>query len=197
MSVVVWGYKIFRLWLFWLTCIDTKYHCYSDDECGFDDSDSEDIYSHTEENSNDEIINRCIFGQRHLIGARLSSTTTLLESGEPEELNTLNDTSNSDSKNDNVPKQPKIQTYPTILKLISGTLVGGANYNEIHLDPDDEDAFNSCSTNDIDTRNKAKNTKNVPTLPEIARKVAKLQKIQLDKNNTSPTKLLPLHFFWA
>ena len=68
-----------------------------------------------------------------------------------------------------------------MLKLISGSLVGGANYNEIYLDPDEEDAFNSCSTNDIDTRNKAKNTKNVPTLPEIARKVAKLQKIQLDE----------------
>ncbi len=27
-----------------------------------------------------------------------------------------------------------------MLKLISGTLVGSANYNEIHLDPDDEDA---------------------------------------------------------
>ena len=60
-------------------------------------------------------------------------------------------------------------------------MVGGANYNEIYLDADDEDAFNSCSMNDIDTCNKAKNTKNAPTLPEIARKVAKLQKIQLDK----------------
>jgi hypothetical protein len=68
-----------------------------------------------------------------------------------------------------------------MLKLISGSLVGGANYNEIYLDPDEKDAFNSCSTNDIDTRNKAKYTKNVPTLPEIARKVAQLQKIQLDE----------------
>ncbi len=63
-----------------------------------------------------------------------------------------------------------------MLKLISGTLVGGVNYNEIYLDPDNEDAFNSCSTNDIYTCNKAKNTKNVPTLLEIARKVAKLSK---------------------
>ena len=119
MSVLKWGYKIFRLWLFWLTCIDTKSHNYSDDECGFDDSDSEYIYSHTEENSNNDIINR--FGQRYLIGARLSSTTTLLESGEPKEFNTPHDTSNSDSKNDDIPKQHKIQTYPTMLKLISGT----------------------------------------------------------------------------
>ncbi len=156
-----------------------KINHYSDDECGFDDSDSEDIYSDTKENSNDDIINRCDFGQRHLISARLSSTTTLLESGEPEEFNTPHDTSNSDSIIDDAPKQHKIKTYPTMLKLISGSLVGGVNYNEIYLDPDEEDAFNSCSTNDTDTRNKATVAKKVPTLPEIARKVAKLQKIQL------------------
>ena len=111
----------------------------------------------------------------------MSSTTTLLESDEPEELNTPNDTSNSVSINDDISKQHKIKTYPTMLKMISGSLVGGANYNEIYLDPDEEDAFNSCSTNDTDTRNKAKDAKKVPTLPEIARKVAKLQQIQLDE----------------
>ncbi len=94
---------------------------------------------------------------------------------EPEEINAPNDTSNSVSINDHVSQQHKIKTYPTMLKLISGSLVGGANYNEIYLDPDEEDAFNSCSTNDTDTRNKAKDAKKVPTLPEIARKEAKLQ----------------------
>jgi hypothetical protein len=89
----------------------------------------------------------------------------------------LLDTSYSDSKNDDNPKQHKIQTYPTMLKLISGSLVGSANYNEMYLDLDDEDAYNSCSTNDSDTRKQEKDTKNVPTLPEIARKVAKLQKV--------------------
>ncbi len=154
---------------------------YSDDEWGFDESDSKEIYSHNKENSHNEIINKCDFGQRHLIGARISSTTTLLQSGEPGELNRLLDTSNSDDKNDDNLKQHKIKTYPTMLKLISGSLVGGANYNEIYLEPDDEDAFNSSSTCDSDTRKKEKDTKDVPTLPEIARKVAKLQKIQLDK----------------
>ncbi len=60
-------------------------------------------------------------------------------------------------------------------------MVGSANYNEIYLDPDDEDAFNSRSRNDSDIRKQEEDTKNVPTFPEIARKVAKLQKIQLDK----------------
>ncbi len=73
-------------------------------------------------------------------------------------------------------------------------MVGGANYNEIYLDPDDEDAFNSCSTNDIDTSKKEKDTKNVPTLPEIARKVVKLQKIQLDKKQYIAYKMIVCTF---
>jgi hypothetical protein len=129
---------------------------YSDDEWGFDESDSKEIYSHNKENSHNEIINKCDFGQRHLIGARISSTTTLLQSGEPGEINKLLDTSNSDNKNDDNPKQHKIKTYPTMLKLISGSLVGGANYNEMYLELDDEDAFNSSSTSDRDTRKKKK-----------------------------------------
>jgi hypothetical protein len=35
-----------------------------------------------------------------------------------------------------------------MLKLISGTLVGGADYSEIYIDPCDEDKVNSCSEND-------------------------------------------------
>jgi hypothetical protein len=149
---------------------------YSDDKWGFDELDSKEIYSHTKKKSHDKIINKCDFGQRHLIGAQISSTTTLLQSGEPGELITLLDTSDSDGKNDDNPKQHKIQTYPTMLKLISGSLVGDANYNEIYLDPDDEDAFNSHSTSDSDTHKQEKDTKNVPTLPEIARKVANFKK---------------------
>ena len=53
-------------------------------------------------------------------------------------------------------------------------MVGGANFNEIYLDPDDDDAFNSISTSDSDTRKQEKDARNLPTLPEIARKVAKL-----------------------
>jgi hypothetical protein len=58
-------------------------------------------------------------------------------------INTPLDTSDSDGKNDDNPKQYKIQTYPTMLKLISGSLVGGANYNDIYIELDDEDVLNS------------------------------------------------------
>ena len=65
------------------------------------------------------------------------------------------------------------KTLPTMLKLISGTLVGGANYSDIY---DNEMNLPTQSRNTTNN-NKLK----VPTLPEIARKVAKLEKTQLDE----------------
>jgi hypothetical protein len=73
-------------------------------------------------------------------------------------------------------------------------LVGGADYSEIYLDPDDDDALNSSSTNDSDTRKQEEDTKNVPTLPEIARIVAKLQKIQLDEKQYIAYKMIACTF---
>ncbi len=66
------------------------------------------------------------------------------------------------------------KTPPTMLTLISGTLVGGANYSDIY--------DNEMNT-PIQSRNNTTNNNqlNVPTLPEIARKVSKLEKTQLDE----------------
>jgi hypothetical protein len=108
---------------------------YSDDKCSYDEYDSEEIYSCTKENSQEEIINKCNFGQRHLVDACISSSTTLLQSSKSGEVDTHIDESVSDvvssGINDDYPKQQRKQTYPTMLKLISGTLVGGANYSNI------------------------------------------------------------------
>jgi hypothetical protein len=60
--------------------------------------------------------------------------------------------------------------------LISGTLVCGANYSDIYLDHFYEDDINSSSTNDSKPRKQNSHTRDVPTLPEIARKVAKMEK---------------------
>jgi hypothetical protein len=78
--------------------------------------------------------------------------------------------------NDDHLTQQKKQTYPTMFKLISGTLVGGENYSNIYLDHFYEDDINSSSTNDSNSRKQDSHTRDVPTLPEIARKVAKLVK---------------------
>ena len=55
------------------------------------------------------------------------------------------------------------KTFPTMLKLISGTLVGGANYSDIY-----KNEMNS-STQPCNNRTNNNQLK-VPTLPEIARK---------------------------
>jgi hypothetical protein len=64
------------------------------------------------------------------------------------------------------------KTFPTMLKPINGTLVGGANYSDIY---DNEMNLPIQSRNNTMNNNQSK----VPTLPEIARKVAKLEKTQL------------------
>jgi hypothetical protein len=38
--------------------------------------------------------------------------------------------------------------FPTMLKLISGTLVGGANYSDIYVDSDVKDGLEKLSTID-------------------------------------------------
>ncbi len=64
------------------------------------------------------------------------------------------------------------KTFPTMLKLISGTFVGGANYSDIY---DNEMNSPIQSRNNTTNNNQLK----VPTLPKIARKMAKLEKTQL------------------
>ncbi len=59
------------------------------------------------------------------------------------------------------------KTFPTMLKLISGTLVGGANYSDV-CNNEMNSPIQSC--NNTMNNNQLK----VPTLPEIARKVEKL-----------------------
>jgi hypothetical protein len=45
----------------------------------------------------------------------------------------------SDSTNDGQSEQQTSKTFPTMLKLISGALIGGVNYKEIYMDSDIDD----------------------------------------------------------
>ncbi len=99
-----------------------------EDEVNFDAMNTEEEYSPA------EIINQCDFGQRHLIDACISSNTTLLQQ---EGLKTFTETSNSglnlDDVNGDIFTMHTIQMFLTMLKLISGTLVGGAHYSDIYV----------------------------------------------------------------
>ena len=53
---------------------------------------------------------------------------------------------NSDDVNGDISTMHTIQTLPTMLKLISGTLVGGANYSDIYIDSDVKDVLEKLST---------------------------------------------------
>jgi hypothetical protein len=101
-----------------------------------------------EEYSHAKIINQCYFGQRHLIDACISSNMTLLPPGRlSTQAETPNNGLNSDGVNGDHSAIHTIKTFPTMLKLISGTLVGGVNYSEIYIDSDVEDELDLSSTN--------------------------------------------------
>jgi hypothetical protein len=71
-----------------------------------------------------------------------------------------------------------------MLKLIGGTLVGGVKYSDLYIDSnEDEDASstNSYVTNNDKGHEKNKIQHKIPTLPQIAQKVAKPEKTQLDE----------------
>jgi hypothetical protein len=94
-----------------------------------------------------EIINQCDFRQIHIIDACVSSNTTLLQP-RGNTLITSDSVSDKSGANGDHPTQQQHSTFPTMLKIISGTMVGGADFSEIHIDPGDEDKLNSCSEND-------------------------------------------------
>ncbi len=72
-----------------------------------------------------------------------------------------------------------------MLKFICGALIGGTNYSDIYVSPKIENddmsktSNSSTSTTGLDHRND--HHRKVPTLQEIARKVARLEKKQLDE----------------
>jgi hypothetical protein len=77
------------------------------------------------------------------------------------------------------------KTYSTMLKLISGALVRGTNYSEIYITSDIEEDDTSITSDNrpSNTTKHHSNEKhrNIPTLHEVARKVARLGKMELDE----------------
>ncbi len=92
-----------------------------------------------------------------------------------------------------------IKTFLTMLKLISGTLVGGASYSDANNNCYVEDEMNSSKHSCNNTTNN--NQWKVPTLPKIAQKVARREKRQLDEDWFSScvvqlcTELSPKKYF--
>jgi hypothetical protein len=68
-----------------------------------------------------------------------------------------------------------------MLKLICRALIGGVNYEEIYMDLDLDNERNPPITPNNPSEHQNTNTHKIPTLHETARKVARLEKRQLDE----------------
>ncbi len=109
-----------------------KSYCFSNNYYSDDENDTElDPINMYDEYSHREIINRCDFGQNHMIHARLSSNESLIQ--EQVQTSIKNNVLGSDPNNgnDGSSTQQTYKTFPTMLKLICGALIGGVNYEEI------------------------------------------------------------------
>ena len=137
--------------------------------------------------SQTELIQRCNFSSHHLIDARMASTKSLLHddnattpSSSPA---TTNETNTADSIN------IRERSYPAMLKLISGSLVGDSKYAEIYaqleLDEQEQPTAQQSSSSDSETSEPT-----IPTLQDIARKVAKIEGKELDERQYTTYEII-------
>jgi len=149
---------------------------WSDDESEtyFNNMHQHDEYSHS------EIMNQCNFGSEHLINARLSSQTCLQHQADSSTQNAIQQCLNSNDFESDHGTEETIKTFPTMLKLVGGTLVGSEKYADlVYIDSDEEKV--TSSTNSYKDLGTKKKQRQIPSLPQIAQKVARLEKTQLDK----------------
>lgn len=114
---------------------------WSDEES---DSDSDNMHQH-DEYSHSEIINQCNFGSKHIINARLSSQTCLQHQADSSTQNAIPQCLNSNDFDSNHGAKETIKSFPNMLKLVCGTLVGSVNYSDLYNDSDEEEDTSSTS----------------------------------------------------
>ncbi len=123
-------------------------HHYSNNEWSGDDNDDyiDDILCY-QELSYLEIIDRCKFSNGHFINARLSSDNSILQ----EEFTTINGKERQDptlNGKDLTNVQKNInKAYSSMLKLISGALVGGTKYSDMYVSSDIKEDDKSTASN--------------------------------------------------
>ena len=147
------------------------------------DSDFDDIQEH-DEYSHSEIIQRCNFGLKHLINARLLTQTSLLHQPDLSTRDATAVSLNSKHSDRDQKIEESVKTFPTMLKLINGTLIGSMKYSDLYNDLEEcEDTSSTSSQANKSDRDHCMNKiqDKIPTLQQIARKVARLEKTQLDE----------------
>jgi len=134
---------------------------------------------HHDEYSHSEIINQCNFGSEHLINALLSSQTCLPNQADSSTQNSIPQCFNSNDFDSDHGTEETIKTFPTMLKLVAGTLVGSVIYSDLYDDFDNEE--DTSSTSSYKDHDRTKKQRKIPSLLQIAQKVARLEKTQLDE----------------
>ncbi len=131
---------------------------YRDDDWNDDESDSDFDFMHEhEEYSHSEVIHQCNFGSNHLINACLSSETSLQYQPDSYSQDATPHCLNSNNIDSDHGTEDTIKTFPTMLELISGTLVGGAKYSDIYINSnEDEDTSSTDDYGTIMTRARTK-----------------------------------------
>ena len=85
-----------------------------------------------------------------------------------------------------------------MLKLISGALVGGTSYSEIYITSDIEEDDTSTTNNNRPSSTTKHNSndkhRNIPTLHEVERKVARLEKMELDEKQYIACEMIACTF---
>ena len=158
-----------------MLCFYCRDYDWSDDES---DSDFDNMHHH-DEYSHSEIINQCNFGSEHLINALLSSQTCLPNQADSSTQNSIPQCLNSNDFDSDHGTEETIKTFPTMLKLVAGTLVGSVIYSDLYDDFDNEE--DTSSTSSYKDHDRTKKQRKIPSLLQIAQKVARLEKTQLDE----------------
>jgi len=146
---------------------------------GTADIENDDVFANCEW-SQTEIIGRSNFSDNHFINTTPSSGKSILHTSDNTTTPLSHPTNTNDINTDNSGVNIKKKSYPAMLKLISGSLVGDSNYSEIYakLDLDNESVMQQSS---LRSSEPATNECIVPTLSQIARKVALVEGKVLDE----------------
>ena len=145
-----------------------------------------------DEYSHSEIINQCNFGSKHITNARLSSQTCLQHQADSSTQNAIPQCLNSNDFDSNHGAKETIKSFPNMLKLVCGTLVGSVKYSDLYNDSDEEE--DTSSTSFFKDHGRKKQQRKIPSLPQIAQKVARLEKTQLDEKQYIAYEMIACKF---